>query len=514
MMANKPSEYWRKRFEMLETSQLKKGQAFYTELEGQYRKAIANTEKEISTWYQRFADNNRITLTEAKRMLNTKELTELRWDVDEYIKYGRENALDPQWMKQLENASAKVHVSRLEALKLQMQQQTEVIYGNQLDGVDKLARGIYSDGYYHTAYEIQRGLNVGYDLQALNENQISKVISKPWAMDGKTFSDRIWTNKAQLTNSLHTQLTQTIIRGDAPQRAIKNIADEFGVDKRKAGRLIMTESAFFASQSQKDCFNDLDVEKYEIVSTLDSHTSELCQGLDGHVFDMKDYEVGVTAPPFHPYCRTVTVPYFEDDTGERAARGADGKTYYVSSDMKYKDWKAKVIQDDPNNLAYFEKHKYYATDKIQFEKYKEILGNKVPETLDNFQQLKYNDSDKWNAKKREYSTILKINSKETYSNEYRDKLINTYYDLKKDGYEFTDHALNRFLGQKIGKSKMPFSKDDLLKVLRSETNYLEGTNRAVKFYDNISVVQNKNTTEVVTVIARKTPKKGWDHVDK
>ena len=64
---------------------------------------------------------------------------------------------------------------------------------------------------------------------------------------------------------------------------------------------------------------------------------------------MKDYEPGVTAAPFHVFCRTTSVPYFEDDFygGERAARGEDGKTYYVPDNMKYKDWEhplLKVVQ--------------------------------------------------------------------------------------------------------------------------------------------------------------------------
>ena len=49
---------------------------------------------------------------------------------------------------------------------------------------------------------------------------------------------------------------------------------------------------------------------------------------------MKDYEAGVTVPPFHVYCRTTTVPYFDDEfnVGERAARDPEtGKTYYVPS---------------------------------------------------------------------------------------------------------------------------------------------------------------------------------------
>ena len=74
--------------------------------------------------------------------------------------------------------------------------------------------------------------------------------------------------------------------------------------------------------------------------------------MDGHVFDMKDYVEGVTAPPFHPNCRTTTVPYFDDEfnLGERAAKDEDGKTYYVSSDMTYKDWKQSVVDGDSDNL--------------------------------------------------------------------------------------------------------------------------------------------------------------------
>ncbi len=75
----------------------------------------------------------------------------------------------------------------------------------------------------------------------------------------------------------------------------------------------MTESAYFGQQAQKQCFNELGVEKYEIVATLDSRTSEICQEKDGMIFDMKDYEPGVTAPPFHVNCRSTTAPYFDDD---------------------------------------------------------------------------------------------------------------------------------------------------------------------------------------------------------
>lgn len=108
----------------------------------------------------------------------------------------------------------------------------------------------------------------------------------------------------------------------------------------------MPGEAYFSSAAQKDCFDELGVEQYEIVATLDSHTSEICRSLDGKHFPMKDFQPGLTAPPFHVNCRTTTVPYFEDDfgsAGERAARGKDGKTYYVPADMNYREWEETFV---------------------------------------------------------------------------------------------------------------------------------------------------------------------------
>ncbi|HMM20623.1 MAG TPA: minor capsid protein [Selenomonadales bacterium] len=339
----KSRDYWRRRFEQLEEAQLKKGLAYYDDLEREYKRAAAAIEQQISAWYSRFAANNQVSFAEAKQLLNSKELAELRWSVEEYIKYGKENAVNGQWLKQLENASARVHISRLEALQLQIQQQVEVLYGNQLDGLDRTMRGIYAEGYYRTAYEIQRGINIGWDLQRINDKQIAAVLAKPWAADGKTFSERIWGNKDQLVSTLHTELTQVIIRGDPPDTMIRTLAKKMNTAQNNAGRLVMTEAAFFASAAQRDCFSELDVERYEIVATLDSHTSAICQSLDGKVFEMKDYRPGVTAPPFHCWCRTVTVPFFEGNAGSRAARNAKGKTYYVPDSMKYPEWKKTFV---------------------------------------------------------------------------------------------------------------------------------------------------------------------------
>lgn len=343
-------DYWKSRFKQLEAAQNRKGADTYLEIERQYRQAQKELEGKINTWYQRFATNNGVSMAEARRMLRDRELAELKWDVREYIKRGQENAFTGQWVKVLENASARFHISRLEALKLQTQQSLELMFGNQLDSIDAAMKRIYLDSYYHTAYELQKGFRIGWDIAGLDQRQIEKVVCKPWAVDGKNFSERVWGNKEKLIREVHRELTQDILLGRDPQKVIDNIARKMNASKNNAGRLIMTEEAYFSSAAQKDCFRDLGVEQYEIVATLDSHTSDICRSLDGQVFPMKDFEPGITAPPFHVYCRSTTVPYFDDDfgqVGERAARNEEtGKTYYVPDNMTYKEWKEKFVDNE------------------------------------------------------------------------------------------------------------------------------------------------------------------------
>lgn len=341
--------YWQQRFKLVEEASHKEAIKTYKEIEPAFMKAQREINSQIQVWYGRFAENNEMTLAEARKTLNANELKEFHWDVEDFIKYGKENAINQKWMKELENASAKFHITRLESLLLRNQQTMEVLFGNELDQVDQMARKIISEGYYKSIYEVQKGFGLGFNISGIDDKELNLLVSKPWAGDGKNFSSRIWQRKGQMVNDLQKELTRNLILGKTPDEAIKNL--ERFVDKKikntrnAAGRLVMTESAYFHSLSQKKAFDELDVEEYEIVATLDSRTSEICQDMDGKHFPMEDYQAGITAPPFHVYCRSTTVPYFDDEFTlgeERAARDKDGKTFYVPGDMKYKDWKIKV----------------------------------------------------------------------------------------------------------------------------------------------------------------------------
>lgn len=359
------AEYWKQRFTQLEAAQNRKGTTAYLEMEKQYKAAQNELEAQIARWYQRFADSNGISLAQAKQWLKGQDLAEFKWDVKEYIKYGKENAINGAWMQELENASSKFHISRLEALQIQTQNSLETMFTQQMGTMKKALSDVYASGYYHTAYTVQQGFGLGWDIAGLDQAQIEKVLSKPWAVDGYNFSTRIWNSKTKLIGEVHNELSKNLLTGADPQKAIDSLAKKMGTSKSNAGRLVMTEQAYFSSAAQKDCFNDLDVEEYEIVATLDSHTSDICRSLDGRVFKMSDYKPGVTAPPFHVYCRSTTAPHFKEnfDAGERAARGADGKTYYVPDDVTYSEWKKAFVDGDKSGFAEVQKNHFSRTEK-------------------------------------------------------------------------------------------------------------------------------------------------------
>ena len=307
------SNYWTKRFEEEEKQRNISNKAYAKEIEKQYKIAENKIKSDIEKWYIRIADNNQISLADAKNLLTKDELKEFKWTLAEYIQKAKSGA----WKKELENASARIHIRRLEALQLQVQNSIETLRNKENEMLEDYLIKNYEDTYYHSLYEISKGLNLKTSFATLDRNKINQVIGKPWLSDGKTFSDRIWQDKEQLINTLRTKITQSFITGSTLDEAVEDIS-KFVSDKIKnkeyvARRLLETESAAYASKAQIEAFKSIDVEKYEIVATLDLHTSEICQEMDGKVFNISDQEIGVTVPPFHSHCYDKTTEIYTNE---------------------------------------------------------------------------------------------------------------------------------------------------------------------------------------------------------
>lgn len=433
------AEYWARRFKNMEDALKDESYEYVKNLEQQFDAAIAQIDTQMRAWYQRFAENNGgITYAEAQKILTEAELKEFKWTVQQYIKAGEEHAINGAWAKELENASARVHISRLESLKLQLRQLAEVLTQARIHATTEAATAAYTQSYYHTAFEVQHGIGVGWTVQTLNDNLIQKVLSCPWTVDNQTFTARCWSDKNKLVETVNQELTRMVATGEAPDKAIAAISKRFGVSKQNAGRVVMTESAFFSSVAQKDCFNELGVEQYVIEVALDASTCKICGAMDGKVFKMSEYQPGSTAPPFHPWCRCCTAPFFDDDTGARFARDAKtGEGYYLPKNVTYQQW--KDLQDakyGAGTVDKMQKMDYNSSaGKEQFKKYKTVIGDVIPDSFEDFQTIKYEKPDEWERLKYQFRTVNRYEVRGNVSTDKVIELDNAAWYTKQTGFD-------------------------------------------------------------------------------
>lgn len=343
-MARRSQEYWRRRAEQIARRQFRTAEEYARELIREYRRAMASIQRDLEVFYRRFADNNGIvSLAEAQRLLDAGELEEFKMTLEEFIAKAKENA-DGRWTKVLDNVYIRTRVKRLEALQIQIQHHVEMLMGTRQQGMRELLTEVFTETYHRTLWEIHRGTGVATDFARITPRRLETVLKADFA--GSNWSARIWADRDKLVRELRTTLVQGLIRGDPLDRMAKALAERMQVSLSNARRLVATETAFVVEQATLAGYRESGVvQEYEILATLDSRTSEICRQMDGKRFKLSEAEPGVTAPPFHPNCRTTIVPYFpdEDDPGERAARDARGRTITVPGDMTYEQWKKRFL---------------------------------------------------------------------------------------------------------------------------------------------------------------------------
>lgn len=499
-------DYWQKRQEAMYKAGEMQVNQYFKRLEKAFNQTKRELQKTIEAFYFRYAEENGLSFAAAQKRLNAEELGEL----DDFIALAMDNI--GKYNQQINNMSLKARVTRYQALEMQVDAILRQLYAIDYQAEsERTMQEVYEDTYYRTWYSIDQYHGFHQAFAQVEPRVVEKLLEYPF--NGAAFSSRLWKQKDHLQTQLTEAVTTMLIQGRHPSTLTREFAKKMQSKKFDAYRLLHTESSFLMSEATHAGYKEDGVEKYEILATLDSKTCEICGELDGNVYEVGEEVTGVNMPPFHPLCRCTDVPHYADTPTKgmvRVARDPEtGKIYEVPADMTYKQWHEQYVEKNPDKRLAERKQRNKKTDNEQFQRYGKILGKDAPETLDSFQTMKYTDSEKWNAKKREFATISKIMEKESYSEEYRSKMRSIYYRFKDKGYEFTDHSLNRYLGQKTGRGKKAFTEDELLKVLDSSVNYLEEGGRTVKFYNGIAAIQNEQTEEVVSIVVRNKPKKGW-----
>lgn len=394
------SEYWLQREKEWIAARNRKTDKLSEDLENAFLRASDDLQKEIAAWVEKYADAEEITLADARKRLSTGELQRLKMNLEEFTKLAKDNA-DGRWEKELTSASASVHVTRLQALELQMKNIVRKLYAGQESAMSDFLTGLYADEREHMTYEIQRAKGKFDSLAALPEDRVQKILQRPWADDGQAFSERLWGTQNKLINVMQSELLRGIISGKDTGAIGRAVANRMGAAGYAGVRLIQTETTRLIVESDKDTFKEMGIEQVEIVGTLDRNTCESCGELDGQVMKRSEASSGSTAPPFHPNCRCILVPYDAElsKDGHRTARDPEtGKSVEIP-DMPFKDWKA-VYSDKKIPLSLYLRNTPGA-DIIK----EKINAGKISLTVNPEKQGRHDRSSKLYQEGKSYMTI-------------------------------------------------------------------------------------------------------------
>lgn len=405
--------YWEQRAIDAEKRVNDSAKALETVLSASYRQAQSYLNKQIKKLFNRTQKKASLTEQEAKTMLNETvspaELTE--WQ--RLAKDITDPQLQQQAKRKLNGLALKSRITRLEDLKaksylvskqvadVSIQKQTEFY----IDTIHEAYKEATAENVIRQAQaNAKNGVVIevwnkkDYQFKELSTQCTKDILETRWK--GSNYSKRIWNDTDVLAKRLEQLFTVESMTGMSEFDMTKAIAKEFDQSINVARRLIRTEANYMANQSKLKAMKNNKVEKYRIVAILDLRTSKICRGQDGKIYLVKDAEVGVNMPSFHPYCRSIIISYF----GERSTNlnrialdPISGKTFMIKGSDTYNDWmdKLKSMYSDDEIKLQKKKIVNAQRDNIEYRAIRDVLKGTDITSLDKFQNVKYNDKKRY-----------------------------------------------------------------------------------------------------------------------
>lgn len=508
----KKSNYWIQRALERSRADIRSADEVVKTINDAFYNCLKEIEKEISVLYYRYAEDNELDYDLANKLLTGDEYKSFRMGLEEYM-----DLIDsPEIQLELNTLSTRSRISHLEETFFNIQKQIDKAYIYQHEAVESLMKESLQTNYHRVIFDIgvATGETVVKDFHKLTIGEIVKEFERPWS--GKNFSERIWKNRAKLKDALEEEIVKMAISGADCTQAIESVSKKMDVSKRAAATLVHTEQAYFSSLGTLKAYNEMGVDEYIYIATLDFRTSDICRDLDHEVFSIKDAQAGVNYPPMHPRCRSTTAPYTGAMEGTRTARDMFNNEVKVDKSLSYKEWHKKYVESDPKYLIEEKKWKNRHSDKKQFEKYKN-LGYDGVKLFDDFQKIKYNDTKEWDivkgytgiVQKGEISPLVKYSNFKKHHNELEDKLIGMKttdgVKIKSVSYHFTGRAIgthdwanpnnSKEIMKKLNHKHVP--SEALLKCV-NEGKLSKKTNESCVFYtEECQIAINPHTGNLV-----------------
>ncbi|MBQ8299512.1 MAG: minor capsid protein [Clostridia bacterium] len=491
----KNSTYWKKRFDEIAQIQFDKADEAEKELIKAYQKADLYIKERICLYYERYAKDYAISLYDSEKLLSVSELDDFRMTLEEF-KEKAVNNQDEKWTRELEEEYLRSRISRLQALKFEINNKIKELKHEQ----DKIniphLKDVYSDTFYRTAYELEKGTGIGVNFGKLNDAAIEKAIYTKW-LNNKNFAGRMDDNKSNLISNLDKIITQGMILGSSSDEMVQKLMKATKISRSRAINLIQTETTYIIGRANTDMYKEFGVKEYDVIETLDSVTCETCAAMDSKRFKVSEKVEGLNAPPFHPRCRGTTVPVskYKDiwGKGDRIARDENGVTYYKTDagDMSYEEYMEYKGFATRNGTPEFKK-KHLLKNGEQIYSNEEVM--QIAKETDSLVNRYVNVSSKWsgnikidnnNPSAKMWNCDIRtsnITSPHEILHEQLHARSISYYDVQTYiKYQYIEEAVVELLTQEI-------SKIEKIQIISSEydelCNNLREINTIIKLEDN------------------------------
>ena len=307
---------------------------YQKEIDRIYQDMLDSIEKEIESFYAKYARAEGISIAEAKKRVAKHDVKAFERKAAKYVK---EKDFSPKANEELRLYNATMRINRLEMLKANIG--LETIAGH--DQLEKFMAGILKG---RTEDELKRQAGILGKTVLNNAAKANAIVNGSFRVanvgDRSTFSDRIWQYQDNMRQDLGKLLQQGLIQGKNPRAIAKNLKQYwYGKDPKTGGgakycmeRLMRTELARVQTEAQKQSFIRNGFEHYEFI--VNSGCCPICLGLNGKHFRVDKMMPGENAPPMHPNCRCSTAAWEDNEEYEAWLD-------YLESGGTTEDWQKK-----------------------------------------------------------------------------------------------------------------------------------------------------------------------------
>lgn len=309
------SKYWEDRYRAEEKARELADKGVAYQLHGIYQQHANNIQKEIDSFWQRYADREGITKLEAKQRADRLDMINVEFKAKQLVE--RANRLRERGQKVTSKDFTRAENDLLRLYNLKMKtSRLEVLQANiKLHQYD-LALSEFEIIDRHLVESIRREnlFSAGVLNMTLGSFESSKISADSIVyanFNGATWSSRVWERQNELRDIVKKGVADTVLRGKGTNILINSLKKEFDVSYGYARRLAVTESARVYSEAQSANYEANGVEWYQVMTELKA--CPICQPFNGRIFKVSEMVPALNAPPFHPNCRCTTVPHFMID---------------------------------------------------------------------------------------------------------------------------------------------------------------------------------------------------------